>query len=286
MKTAYGKYEEIEYTIFDPTGNITALVETAVDPLDQPSVAAGIMGLNPDVEQVGFVTFAAAGAGAPVADVPVSLRMAGGEFCGNATMCAAALYMLNADMTGEAIISVRVSGTADPFEVRLARRDAVSFDTSVTMPPALGIDELKLSDGMLPGSDTLRLPIISMEGISHVIIEPDSGFFGLKDDPALAETLLRGWCGVLGAECLGMMFLDEGDGMRTMTPLVYVPGADTMFWENSCASGSAAAGIYLAAKAGEPVDVTFSEPAGRLRVASDPSGGKTVLYGSVILIER
>lgn len=265
MKTAYGIYEEIEYTVFDPTGNITALVETAVDPSDQPSVAAGIMGLHPEVEQVGFATFAAD-------DVPVSLRMAGGEFCGNATMCSAALYMMANDMSGEAEVKVRVSGTKEPLDVGLVRRDAVSFDGAVSMPPAVGIDELKL-----------RLPVVRMEGIDHVIIEPDSGFFGLKDDRALAETLLRGWCGVLGSECLGMMFIDEGEGVRALTPLVYVPGADTMFWENSCASGSAAAGIYLASKAGKPVDISFCEPAGRLRVTSDPASGKTVLYGSVLL---
>ena len=265
MKTAYGRYGEIEYRIFDPTGNITALVETEVDPMDQPSVAAGVMGLNPEVEQVGFVRFMDG-------DVPVRLRMAGGEFCGNATMCSAALYMMVNDMSGETEVKVRVSGTKEPLDVRLVRRDAVSFDGAVSMPPALGIDELKL-----------RLPVVRMEGIDHVIIEPDSGFFGLKDDRALAETLLRGWCGVLGSECLGMMFIDEGEDVRALTPLVYVPGADTMFWENSCASGSAAAGIYLAAKEGRPVDVSFDEPAGRLRVTSDPVSGKTVLYGSAVL---
>ena len=79
------------------------------------------------------------------------------------------------------------------------------------------------------------------------------------------------------------MFLGDGAALRTLIPLVYVPGADTMFWENSCASGSAAAGMYLAAKAGSPVDVTFDEPAGRLRAESDPATGKTVLHGSVIL---
>ena len=328
-KTEY-KGKNIDYYIFDPTGNITALVETTVDPADQPAVASGIMDQHPEVEQVGFVTFAeamneggaAAGAGAPTADgaraeadVPVSLRMAGGEFCGNATMCAAALYLMEneaawtgmpedeeplKDKDGTVSVRVRVSGAKDPLEVKLVRADAASFAASVTMPPALGIDELKLSDGMLPGSDVLRLPIVRMEGIAHVIIEPDSGFFGLKDDPDLAETLLRGWCGVLGSECLGMMFIDEsyanegpedtsedvGDRVRsticTLTPLVYVPGADTMFWENSCASGSAAAGIYLAAKAGKSVDVAFDQPAGRLRVESDPATGKTVLHGSVV----
>lgn len=276
--------KNIEYCIFDPTGNITALVETRVDPAFQPAVASGIMELNPDVEQVGFVTFTDG-------DVPVRLRMAGGEFCGNATMSSAALYMMRNSLTGEMSVKVKVSGAKQPLEVRLARNDAVSFDAAVTMPPAIGIDELKLADGMLPGTDSLRLPIVRMEGISHVIIEPDSGFFGLKDDTALAETLLRGWCGAIGAGCLGMMFLDEScgsadkdEGVRAMTPLVYVPGADTMFWENSCASGSAAAGVYLAAKAGKPVDVTFDEPAGRLRVESDPIAKNTILHGSVKML--
>ena len=271
--------EDLKYYIFDPTGNITALVESGVAAADQPAVASRIMERHPDVEQVGFITYADDAA----ADVPVSLRMAGGEFCGNATMCTAALYMIRKNMPGSAVVRVRVSGAAEPLEVQLRRKDAVSFDAAVTMPPAVGIDELKLADGMLQGSDSLSLPIVRMEGIAHVIIEPDSGFFGLKDDPALAETLLRGWCGVLGAECLGMMFLGEGAALRPLTPLVYVPGADTMFWENSCASGSAAAGIYLAAQAGTPVDVTFDEPAGRLRVESDPLAKKTVLHGSVIL---
>ena len=271
--------EDLKYCIFDPTGNITALVETAVDIADQPAAASRIMELEPDVEQVGFISYAedpAAGG------VPVSLRMAGGEFCGNATMCAAALFAIRSGLQGGAV-PVKVWGVSAPFEVLLERQAALDYSAAVSIPPALAMDELRLADGMLPGSDSLNLPIVRMEGISHVIIEPDSGFFGLKDDPALAETLLRGWCGVLGAECLGMMFLGEGAALRPMIPLVYVPGADTMFWENSCASGSAAAGIYLAAKAGSPVDVTFDEPAGRLRVESDPATGRTILHGSAIL---
>ena len=271
--------EDLKYCIFDPTGNITALVETAVDIADQPAAASHIMELEPDVEQVGFISYAED----PVAGgAPVSLRMAGGEFCGNATMCAAALFAIRSGLQGGAV-SVKVLGISAPFEVLLERQAALNYSAAVSIPPALDMDELRLADGMLPGSDSLSLPIVRMEGISHVIIEPDSGFFGLKDDPALAETLLRGWCGVLGAECLGMMFLGEGAAIRPMIPLVYVPGADTMFWENSCASGSAAAGMYLAAKAGAPVDVIFDEPAGRMRVESDPATGRTILHGSAIL---
>ena len=73
----------MRYRIFDPTGNITALVEEAVDVSRQPSVAADIMQKHSNVEQVGFVSLDG--------DLP-ALRMAGGEFCGNASMSAAALY--------------------------------------------------------------------------------------------------------------------------------------------------------------------------------------------------
>ena len=272
--------DRIQYCIFDPTGNITALVETAVDVADQLSVASRIMELEPDVEQVGFVTYADGKAQAEE-NVPISLRMAGGEFCGNATMCAAALLAIRRGMQNHPVpeqVIVKVSGAAAPLTVSLVQHAAYNYSAAVSMPPALRIGSVDLQI-----STAISLPIVEMGGISHIIIEADSGFFGIKDDRALAESLLRQWCGVLGADCLGIMFLGEGAALRPMTPLVYVPGADTMFWENSCASGSAAAGMYLAAKSGAPVDVTFEEPAGRLRVESDPVTGRTVLHGSAIL---
>ena len=276
--------DKVQYCIFDPTGNITALVESEVPVKDQPAVASKIMELEPDVEQVGFITYADDAALAE-GRAPVSLRMAGGEFCGNATMCTAALFAIRKGLQGGSV-PVKVSGASAPFTVTLEQQADFSYSTAVSMPPALSIGMVTLQPSGTAGGAMLTLPIVQMEGISHIIIEPDSGFFGVKDDSALAEAFLRQWCGVLGADCLGMMFLGEGSSLRPMTPLVYVPGADTMFWENSCASGSAAAGMYLAAKAGSPVDITFDEPAGRLRVESDPASGITILHGSAILCFR
>ena len=74
----------LKYSIWDPTGNITALVETQTSIDRQPEVAARIMDLHPEVEQVGFVSKV----------LRPYLRMAGGEFCGNASMCAAAWLAL------------------------------------------------------------------------------------------------------------------------------------------------------------------------------------------------
>ena len=392
---AFDNYEELKYCIFDPTGNITALVETEVRPADRAPVASGIMAAHPEVEQVGFVAYNDSACEA--ADAAVSLMMAGGEFCGNATMCAAALYAERRGMPADGAVTVKVSGAEAPLTVQLeeikgsgacagstvndspraageagstaARQlsdesaaggasgaagnetaPAAMYAAAVTMPPAIGIERLELKAGTecserngagpKDGAEfegaggAFGLPLVRLQGIDHIIIEPDSGFFGLKDDPAAAESLIRECCGALGSDCLGMMFLDEpeaqaaaqdgqpdaaeaADGcaekteaaadcaapggtaereaaggtaarcdVRRMTPLVFVPGADTLFWENSCASGSAAAGIWLAMKAGSPVDVRLHQPAGSLRVESDPATGRTVLHGTARLLTQ
>jgi diaminopimelate epimerase len=71
-----------------------------------------------------------------------------------------------------------------------------------------------------------------------------------------------------------------------MTPLVYIPGSGTVFWENSCASGTSAVGMYLAEKENTRIDLTVEEPGGILRVKSDPQSKKTWLHGRVQLVEN
>ena len=147
----------MKYCVFDPTGNITALVESDVNISDQPAAASRIMELEPDVEQVGFVRFAEG-------NVPVILRMAGGEFCGNATMCAAALFALRNGLQGGAV-PVKVSGATAPLTVSLERQAALSYSAAVNMPPAIRIGMIDLQPS------GLTLPLVEMEGISHIIIE-------------------------------------------------------------------------------------------------------------------
>ena len=258
--------ESLRYSIFDPTGNITALVESEVPVEEQPGTAAAIMAAQPSVEQVGFVSFSE---GLP------SLRMAGGEFCGNASMSAAALYLLRTGQE-DGSVSLLVSGAAEPVELLLRRESPDGFSAGVHMPPALGIEDWDFTFCGVSG----RLPLVRMQGISHVIIPGDSPFFALRLDREAAENAVRLWCSELGAEGLGLMFLEE-DGL---TPLVYVPGSGTVFWENSCASGSAATAMVLAQMSRAPVNITLREPAGCLREESDPLRGVTWLWGRTRLI--
>ena len=271
----------IRYSILDPAGNITALVESAVPVDKQPDLAAEVMRRHPEVEQVGFVRLSAS----PDDPVPAELRMAGGEFCGNASVCAAALYLLERGLeSGEAPVNVRlrVSGASLPVDVTLRREGENGFSTVIGIPRAERIEEKDLSFGAL--SDAL--PVVRMEGISHIIIGPDSPFFCLQEDQATVGEVLRTWCGQLSADSLGLIFLEADGPDFRLTPFVYVPGSGTFFREHSCASGSAAAAMALAAKNGAPVSLTLHEPGGSLRAESDPLSGKTLLYIRAKLLSR
>ena len=287
----------INYSIFNPTGNITALVETKVEAEKQPAIADEIMKAHPRVEQVGFVQFE------PGRPVPALLRMAGGEFCGNATMSSAALYAIRSGDESSSI-RVRASGAPRSLEVRLGRsveKDEV-FETGLEMPAPISIEKMVVDFG----STTEELPIVNLGGITHVIIEKGRTTYSLKDSPEAAEGVVRNWCETLGTDCLGLMFLSGSDsmtkaeghaieehgikadiGMQTeLIPLVYVPAADTVFWENSCASGSAAVGMYLSDKYGMALEINMEEPGGRFKVISDPNQNVTWLFGGTELLSE
>ena len=228
----------LHYCLFDPTGNITALVESAVEVPDQPAVANGIMCRHPEVEQVGFLSL-------PAFPALPYLRMAGGEFCGNASMCAAALTALRRGMkpeTGSSLL-LRVSGAQRPVAVCLQEEGEGCWSASVTMAPARSVEEQAFRFGDLQG----MLPLVRMEGISHLLVEPDSPFSRLLADRTAAEQAVRRWCGELQTDGLGLMFVfpseerPAAERALSLAPLVYIPVSDTLFWENSCASGSAAA---------------------------------------------
>ena len=261
---------EVRYGVFDPTGNVTALVETAVDDEAMGVVAAAVMARHPKVEQVGFCD--AGGGGLP------ALRMAGGEFCGNATMCAALLRAMSLGWgPGEHEVSVRVSGAEGPVRVRLDLADDQDASASVLMPPAVSVSDAFLVHAGIAAT----LPLVRMQGIAHLVVVPESPFARLLDNAAEAERAVREWCELVGSDCLGLMFLgDKGDGL-CMTPLVFVPGADTLFWEGSCASGTSAVGMVFARDARRAVELELDQPGGTLRVSSVPFGGDTWLTGQV-----
>ncbi len=267
----------MNYSIFDPTGNITALVESFVEQDNLLPAADEIMRLHPEVEQVGFVRLPEA------FDPPCDfiLQMAGGEFCGNASMSAAALYLLRFPRKErEVTVRLRVSGAKEIVEVRLLQQQDGCFHASIDMPAAIDIMKREFQYNNI----TSPLPVVRMAGISHIIVEPESAFAVLKSDKEAAEHAVRRWCCELGADGLGLMFLERVKNSYSLTPLVYIPGSGTLFWENSCASGGSAVGMYFAQKGSAPVKINLVEPGGTQVVESDPVSGKTILSGDVRIL--
>ena len=246
--------DTIHYHIFDPTGNVTVLVDTPVPVEQQPAVGAALLRIESAAEQAGFLS---EGDGCDIA-----LRMAGGEFCGNATMSAAAFFAMRRGLR-DGRVRVRVSGVDAPVNVRLAVENG-GWRGTARMPRPLSVARANLRGGGSP-------VVVRYPGIAHVV-------FPRPMDREDAEMAARGWCAALGAEALGLMLLDRRAG--ALTPLVYVPAPETLYWEHSCASGSAAVGACLAAETGENITAALREPGGVLTVAAAPDGA-VALTGTV-----
>ena len=255
---------ELTYYLLDPTKNITILVDTPVPTFQQPFCGAKLMEQEQTAEQVGFLSGSGTG-------YDIAMRMAGGEFCGNATLSAAALYAMQTGLL-QGRVSVAVSGAERPVAVEICAQPGGSYSGTVEMPLPRSIASIQLN---LDGVD-LFLPVVNFPGISHVILE-------IPVSKETVEQAVKGWCRTLNADSLGVMLLNRTE--CRLIPLVYVQEAGTLFWESSCASGTAAVGAYLAAEAGKPISVALKEPGGSLTVEAAP-GGAIRLTGTVKLVRK
>lgn len=237
------------YTVLNPTGNITALVTSEVEIEKQPFVASLIMTKEPSVEQVGFVDLKKR-----------AMRMAGGEFCGNASMCAAVMCLENKLLKSESTeMFLCVSGAPEKVAVNIKKEDENSFLCVVSMPKAKSVSNFKFTCK----GEKFVLPVVEFDGIYHIINE----FYEKKD---LFSKEIKEWCTCLGCDSLGIMNVETEK--NKITPLVFVKSPETLVWENSCASGTAAAGVYFAQKNKSVFETQFCEPGGVLGVKADVLG--------------
>lgn len=230
---------ELQYYKVDPTGNITLLVTSPVPREIRREVSMLLMEREKDAEQVGFLEKAENG------DCVLRLQMAGDEFCGNASISAAALYASQNDAFGSMLIEV--SGMDRPVEVFVSKQGEDVYEGRVTMPLPESVTEVVLGGK--------RLPLVRFPGICHVV---NGGAF--TEEYAFIN--IASWCRELETEALGVLF--TGGGM--MKPLVYVNKTQTAFWEHSCASGTAALVAYSAICCGKGGTYSFRQPSGTLSV--------------------
>ena len=206
--------KEIRYVLLDPTGNLTALVLDPVEPQERPRVTEALMKQS---EQVGYLTEPKG------SEARARLEMMGGEFCGNALRC---LVRWWADSRPglPMPLAAEISGCDHPLAV-WAAEDRVRA-------------ELPLPEYL---SQWEGLPVAVFPGIVHALYR--------GDPPTRAEAarITAGLCERFGAPAAGVLALAEDS--RAMVPAVYVRDTDTMTFESSCASGSAAAAALLSREA-------------------------------------
>ena len=238
----------IEYYLLDPTGNITVLAATPVPTAVQPVIAAQLMKMEPSAEQVGFLSEADG--------YDMALRMGGGEFCGNASMSAAVIAAADAGKK-QGDMRLLVSGAEGSVTARVEMQTDGTWSGTVEMPKPAETEMISFPDPDMESPHMVTLPAVRFDGICHVIVEKQMP----RDQAEKAAPL---WCRHLNADALGLMFLDRD--ACSLTPLVYVPAAGTLCWENSCASGTTAAGAFLAGQTGLPFSISLRQPGGSLTV--------------------
>ena len=203
----------MKYILANPTGNITALVTGEVAQDERLKVVREIFDTEPSCEQVGFVDVAG--------DKRISLEMMGGEFCGNATLSAAAYCAKTNRLADEETIIVDSSGADEPVPVKLVRLEENYYKGTLEMP-------VPVLDGT----------VVHLDGISHKIVSSDT----MSHEEA--EAAIKGYADQIDALAFGIILYSEMDDDVSIEPLVYVKGSDTMVWEHGCASGSIAAAYY------------------------------------------
>ncbi len=231
---------ELELLRADPAGNVTLLVLTPVEPARRSAVARSLL-RRCGGEQVGFVT-------PPRLGGTCRLEMMGGEFCGNALRCLGRWW-----------------ADAHPEETGTVYGEISGCDRPLSLwPEGNGVRaELPLPEHL---SEWEGMPVAVFPGIVHA----------LRTGPILSEAeaarLTAGLCERYAAPAAGVMTL--GEDRRSMIPAVYVRDTDTLYFESSCASGSAAAAAILSRETPEGESVwPLRQPGGTVLASARRENG-------------
>lgn len=208
-----------------------------------------------------------------------TLRMAGGEFCVNASRAFGALLALGAPGSGASPFraDVSVSGWTGP--VRLTVRGAAPrWEVSALLRLPAACRPETHADGRI-----VRLP-----GITHLLLP-------LKDGTRPPDLLARARSAINAAgledeAAAGVIWWTPRARGAAMLPVVRVRDADTLVAENACGSGALALALELALRSGRG-ECDLLQPSGsvlHVRLGSPGEDGalEAEIDGPVVLLAR
>lgn len=233
------------YTIYVPGGNSTAFVTGLNYSAEQrKKINDKIMADNPEVEQVGFVE-----KGLAVKE----LKMAGGEFCGNATRSAAHFYLHG--MPGE--LKININGkliNAGVYQNGNAWCEIPLIDDRSKMLQ-------KIEEGIYK---------VQMDGMVTIVVTEEKAVPYLeKKDTIKSEAMdIIKKYELQDSEAVGVMFLEQVEGKLKINPIVWVNAIDTLFYETACGSGTTATAVVKAFLIGKGGSFEILQPSGYTIIAT------------------
>lgn len=205
----------ITYKIYNPSGNITALViGDKYSQKEKIKINNIIMKKEKKVEQVGFISLE-----------KMKLSMAGGEFCGNASRCAIKYY-LDKNKKDTAKIEINdytIKGGKDNNEIWC----------EIPIMKKTKLVE-KLSN---------QITQVNLSGITILLLDYNKKF-ELKNK---TMELIKQYK-LYEKEAVGVIFKDKEE---KIIPVVWVKSINTLFEENACGSGTIAYAISETLKFGK-----------------------------------
>ncbi|WP_338133666.1 hypothetical protein [Clostridium tetani] len=256
-------------------GNMTIFVTDPVPKELYKSISKKLMQYtNIHGEQVGFLT------SSNEDEKIIKLNMMGGEFCGNASRSLGALllynnypYIKNKEELYE--VKLQCSGYEDVLNCEVTPTEVSNlFYSKIDMPIPSKIKLEKLED--------YEIYKVDFSGIFHFVVdinkvENNEKFFNLVKNTMEERYPEYG--------AFGIMFYNFNENY--LKPLVYVKATDSLFWEESCASGTSAVVAALAYENKENVCISIRQPGGELEATANYVEGeidKITIKGTVDIV--
>ncbi len=240
----------LEFIKTSPAQNTTVIVTSFCPKSYYSAVAEKAMSYDYlNAEQVGFIVPPSK------TDSLIGLEMAGGEFCGNATLSAAA-YAVYKGLVNKQYFNIDVSGADEPIRCKVIKLIDYCYNASCTMPKAKRIDELKLK---LPGK-TVEGCIVEFDGISHFVLEAEDSFSEFAESTQVLKK-------IVDTNAIGIIpYTKINDDKYKIEPFVHVKAINSNVFERGCGSGSLALGTYLNKVHGISNEIEVVQPGGVIRV--------------------
>jgi diaminopimelate epimerase len=208
----------LNYYIIYPSGNTTAVVVDKIHhEIDYKRINDIIMEKHKNVEQVCFLLSFESNTNLCL------FRMAGGEFCGNASR---AIGFLCSHLYNLSKMKININNLFFEFE-KDGKNGAIIIETKKLVEKIETLEK-----------DTY---LVSMNGVSHIVIRKNSPhFLQFPDQNKVRKLMIE--LDIRVKDALGILMLDDELNMK---PFVYVVGIDTFFYETACGSGTIACACVL-----------------------------------------